>query len=124
METGLVPFARHLLSILPTENPSLVPSYSMKVLHVSGLCPGDTIYLPSENARLQSMIFLPVAITDRSESPAVQTRVGRGYFAYIGDVNAEEGSTKLFYPCLACWTLRTYRTLRLHREPVLSRPDW
>lgn len=90
------------------KNPSLVPSYSMKVLHVSGLCPGDTIYLPSENARLQSMIFLPVAITDRSESPAVQTRVGRGYFAYIGDVNAEEGSTKLFYPCLACWTLRTY----------------
>jgi hypothetical protein len=82
------------------KNPSLVSSYSMKALHVTGLAPGDAIYLPTEDARLQSMVFSPVAITDRSESPAVQTRVGRGYFGYIGDVNGEEGSTKVILAML------------------------
>jgi hypothetical protein len=93
-------FALNPSNEMVKKNPSLTASYSMKALHVSGLAPGDAIYLPTENARLQSMVFAPVAITDRSESPAVQTRVGRGYFGYIGDVNAEAGSTKVILAML------------------------
>ena len=93
-------FALNPSNEMVKKNSSLAPSYSMKALHVSGLAAGDAIYLPTENARLQSMVFAPVAITDQSESPAVQTRVGCGHLGYIGDVNSEEESTKVILAML------------------------
>ncbi|KAF4614612.1 hypothetical protein D9613_003397 [Agrocybe pediades] len=74
-------------------NPSLKRSYSMKAVHISNIQPQHAIYVPTPDARLQSMVFAPVAITDKSESPAVCARVGKGLLSFLGDVNGEEAST-------------------------------
>ncbi|KDR82000.1 hypothetical protein GALMADRAFT_60259, partial [Galerina marginata CBS 339.88] len=78
---------------LAKRNPSLVLSYSMKAVHIANIRPEMAIYTPAKGARLQSLVFAPVPIENTSESPAVCTRVGRGLLSFLGDVNAEVGST-------------------------------
>lgn len=79
---------------LAKSNPSLLKSFSIKALHVKGITPGTAVYTPTEDSRLQSMVWAPEKITDLSESPVVHTRIEKGYFGYVGDVNGEEGSVK------------------------------
>ncbi|KAF5386644.1 hypothetical protein D9615_002037 [Tricholomella constricta] len=86
---------------LVAKNPAvLAASYSMKALHLGGISPTDAVYLPSDNARLQSRVFNAVPITDHSESPVVQRRIGDGHFGYIGDVNAEKDTTNVLLAML------------------------
>ncbi|KAF8894850.1 hypothetical protein BD779DRAFT_1669296 [Infundibulicybe gibba] len=71
-------------------NPSLLPEYSMKAVHVANIRQGDAVYTPTDGSRLESSVFSPLPITNLSESPAVHTHIGNGYLGYIGDVNAED----------------------------------
>lgn len=79
---------------------SLPPSYSMKALHVGGITDAHPVYMPTTESRIQSMVFPPIPITDHSESPAVQARIGKGYLGYIGDVNGENESTPVILAML------------------------
>ncbi|KAH9483570.1 putative mitochondrial import receptor subunit tom70 [Psilocybe cubensis] len=78
---------------LVNRNPSLVATYSMKTVHIADISPDMAIYVPTDGARLQSMVFPAHLIKDTSESPAVCARVGRGLLSFLGDVNGEESST-------------------------------
>ncbi|KDQ08531.1 hypothetical protein BOTBODRAFT_191674 [Botryobasidium botryosum FD-172 SS1] len=75
--------------------PELEQSYSMKALHLKGMRPEDMVYGPTEQSITQSLVFAPEQITDFQEAPVVFAKVGKGYLGYNGDVNAEEGSTKV-----------------------------
>lgn len=61
--------------------PELLYQYSMEVLHL-------------KNARPQDMIL--ASSHDATQSPAVFANYGEGYLSFIGDVNAEEGTTALY----------------------------
>lgn len=50
------------------KNPSLVMSYSMKALHINGLAPDDTVYLPMENSLMESMVFRLLIEANRLQS--------------------------------------------------------
>lgn len=75
-------------------NPSLVASYSMKASHIRNIAPESAIYTANETSRTQSLVFPSIPVTDFDESPAVCVRLGTGSVGYLGDVNAEEESTK------------------------------
>ncbi|KAG6868431.1 hypothetical protein C0993_003108 [Termitomyces sp. T159_Od127] len=80
---------------LAKSNPLLARSYSMKALHVKDISPDVVVYRPTRESRLESLVFAPSPITNLNESPAVRTRVGKGYLSYIGDVNWEDDSAKV-----------------------------
>ncbi|KAK3654134.1 hypothetical protein LTR56_004188 [Elasticomyces elasticus] len=73
---------------------SLVPSYSQKALHLQHVAREDAIYLPTSSSQTQSMVFAPQSV-NLAQSPAVLGVCGRGKVGYLGDVNAEEGTTKV-----------------------------
>ncbi|KAI8976349.1 hypothetical protein BD414DRAFT_496656 [Trametes punicea] len=81
----------------PLSAQALLPSYSMKGLHLKNVQRECAVYLPTPASRVESMVFAPTPITgDRAnESPAVFTRMGAGYLGFVGDVNGEQGSTRL-----------------------------
>ncbi|KAG5641145.1 hypothetical protein DXG03_005884 [Asterophora parasitica] len=93
-------FSRNASHELVANNPAIVSSYSMKALHLGGLAEGDAVYLAADDARLQSMVFQPVKVTNHSESPVVQRRIGDGFIGYIGDVNAEKDTTTVLMAML------------------------
>ena len=71
-------------------NQRLPASYSMKAVSLQGVGPGDIVYKRNESDKTDE---------DRSslleEATVTYTRLGSGYLGYIGDVNAEEGSTSV-----------------------------
>ncbi|KAF8894848.1 hypothetical protein BD779DRAFT_1669293 [Infundibulicybe gibba] len=67
-------------------NPSLVAGYSMEAVHATNIRHGDAVYAPADYDQ---------PITKLSKSPVTHTRVGKGYLGYIGDANAEDGSTNV-----------------------------
>ena len=81
----------------PLDKSALLPSVSMKSVHVKGALREHAVYLPTAESSIQSHVFAPDRLTGEQaeESPAVLARVGQGYFGYVGDVNAEEASTRL-----------------------------
>jgi hypothetical protein len=68
--------------------------FSMKVLHVRGARPEEKIFVPTPEATPQSLVF-PSGPVDQSEAAAVGAKVGKGYLAYVGDVNGEQGSNEI-----------------------------
>ncbi|KAJ3506954.1 hypothetical protein NLJ89_g6573 [Agrocybe chaxingu] len=86
-------FALNPANEIVKRNPSLVPAYSMKALHAGNIQREHALYGPTDESRIQSMVFAPTRITDHSEAPAVCAHVGRGLFSFLGDVNGENGST-------------------------------
>jgi len=70
----------HQALLMNRQNPDLLPEYSMKALHLSGTKPEDRVYVASPNS---------------AQSPAIFAKYGRGFLGYIGDVNTEDGTTKL-----------------------------
>ncbi|XP_006458680.1 hypothetical protein AGABI2DRAFT_217457, partial [Agaricus bisporus var. bisporus H97] len=87
-------FHKNTQNDIVKSNPSLSASYSMKALHVKKITPESALYKADESSFTQSAVFPPTAITDFEESPAVSVQFGRGTISYLGDVNAEESSTK------------------------------
>jgi hypothetical protein len=81
-------------------NPSLPASYSMKALHLQKIPPESALYKANESSFTQSAVFPPTTITDFDESPAVSVKFGSGMVSYLGDVNAEEASTKTIFAML------------------------
>jgi hypothetical protein len=70
----------------------LAASYSQKTLHTKNVQRSDAVYLPSSESRIESAVFAPLAVGDRTQSPAAFARVGAGKVGYVGDVN-NEGDT-------------------------------
>ncbi|EIW52991.1 uncharacterized protein TRAVEDRAFT_135335, partial [Trametes versicolor FP-101664 SS1] len=76
----------------------LAKAYNMKAaVHLKNVPREYAVYLPTPASRLESMVHASTPITgDKAkESPAVWARVGDGYLGYIGDVNGEQGTTRL-----------------------------
>ena len=72
-------------------NGSLPKSYSMKVLSLQGVAPGDIVYRRTEcDVSVKEDPMAPV-----DEGAVTYARVGSGYIGYIGDVNAEQESTNV-----------------------------
>ncbi|KAG6818393.1 hypothetical protein H0H93_005279, partial [Arthromyces matolae] len=55
---------------LAKANPQLPQSYSMKALHLKDISPDVVVYKPTQNSRLESLVFAPDPITNMNESPA------------------------------------------------------
>lgn len=81
---------------------NLMASYSTKAVHLKGVKVEDILYAHTreeeedeyedEDSSAQSRAFPPLMV-NLSNVPVAYTRVGRGSLGYVGDVNAEEGST-------------------------------
>ncbi|EPS34515.1 hypothetical protein PDE_09479 [Penicillium oxalicum 114-2] len=71
---------------------SFPPPYSMKVLHVRNARPRERIFVPVSGATTQSHV-LSAEPVDASQAAVTGAKIGNGYLAYCGDVNAEAGST-------------------------------
>lgn len=80
---------------LAQNQPSLLPSYSMKALHIADINMRDAVYATDPESQLQSHVFLPVNVARIStsfEAPVVISKVGKGRLDFVGDVNIESGS--------------------------------
>lgn len=71
----------------------LSPRYSMKAVHVADAPPAARVYVPEDGARLQSHVFPSDPINDKGHAAVVLEHVGDGAVGWVGDVNAEHGST-------------------------------
>ena len=83
----------------PLNKDALLPSVSAKAVHVKNAPREHAVYLPTAASHTESRVFAPRPITGEQaeESPAVFARVGEGYLGYVGDVNGEQGSTRLIF---------------------------
>ncbi|KIY45810.1 hypothetical protein FISHEDRAFT_48815 [Fistulina hepatica ATCC 64428] len=77
-----------------TTFPKLPNNYSMKTVDLKGVKPEDCVYMPSADSRVQSMVFAP-RLVEQGQPGAAMTLVGSGWVGWVGDVNAEEGSTEV-----------------------------
>lgn len=68
--------------------------YNMKALHISGARLHEVIMGPVPDAATQSHVFAPEGV-DQAQGAVVGTKVGRGYLAYVGDVNTEEETAQV-----------------------------
>ncbi|KAF8318594.1 uncharacterized protein EI90DRAFT_3083062 [Cantharellus anzutake] len=71
---------------------SLLASYSMKAVSLSGVEASDAVYRPGEDSHVESFVFDPDSV-DQSLVPVAMTRYEKGWIGWNGDVNAEDGST-------------------------------
>lgn len=71
----------------------LITSYSQKTLHLANVAYDDAVYLPGDDSVVESNVFGPRRVSDRTETPAAFTRVGDGKTGYVGDVNNEDETT-------------------------------
>jgi len=83
---------------------SLEREYSMKALHLKKVEPGNKVYIPTSESRLESRVF-PAAEVDQAQCAAAFQRLGRGYVGYIGDVNNESGSRVLVKAMLGTFSV-------------------
>lgn len=82
--------------LFPTFNPPLIQQYSMKSLFLKNVPEKDAVYRPpySATTTTQSHVF-PAVQVDREETPVAMGRCGDGWFGWVGDVNAEEGTRRV-----------------------------
>ncbi|KAK0491998.1 hypothetical protein EDD18DRAFT_1358419 [Armillaria luteobubalina] len=90
------------------------------------------IYAPSSSSHVESKVFGPNEIpVDVDEAPCAYGPVGRGWFGYVGDVNNEDGSTRVVMamahlPQIAVVADRTDRTagfsISLDGRPAETHP--
>lgn len=77
------------------EKGALAPSYSQKAVFLKGVARDAALYLPVAGAHIESAVFPPSRVEDdleRAQTPITYSKVGNGWFGYIGDVNGEEES--------------------------------
>ncbi|PBK64732.1 hypothetical protein ARMSODRAFT_868816, partial [Armillaria solidipes] len=71
-------------------------SYSLKSMTLLNVARRHRIYAPSPTSRVESNVFGPNEIPiDVNECPCAYGPVGRGWLGYVGDVNNEDGSTRV-----------------------------
>ncbi|OBZ73326.1 hypothetical protein A0H81_07173 [Grifola frondosa] len=73
----------------------LSSEYSMKALHLKNVQTNATVYLPTSESRIESLVFPADHITNISETPVAFTSVGNGRLGYVGDVNNEDATTNV-----------------------------
>ncbi|KAK0227915.1 hypothetical protein IW262DRAFT_1347813 [Armillaria fumosa] len=93
------------------QNPSLPFSYSMKAVHLSGVDSSMALYKATMNSRIESLVFAAAPVQNLAETPVAQTRVGKGYFGYLGDVNGEDLSTPVVLAMLGILDQRRLASL-------------
>ncbi|PVH95724.1 hypothetical protein DM02DRAFT_617714 [Periconia macrospinosa] len=97
---------------------SLLSSYSQKAVFLRNVDRKDAWYRLGESSRTESLVFAPVELGDKDQTPIAMTRIGEGKFGYVGDINGEEGSDRVI---LAMCGLRDseYRRNSTSREPTI-----
>jgi hypothetical protein len=73
----------------------LQPSYSQKTLNLKNVKAVNCWYLPTGDSHIESRVFPPTPIDSLAETPVAFRQVGEGWIGYTGDVNAEEGTTRV-----------------------------
>jgi hypothetical protein len=71
----------------------LPASYSQKALFLKNVDRSATLYHSGENSVLESYVLPPEKIEKIDEVAVVWSSLGEGKLGYLGDVNAEKGST-------------------------------
>ncbi|OJD12875.1 hypothetical protein AJ78_06590 [Emergomyces pasteurianus Ep9510] len=71
----------------------LPAAYSQKAVFPSNVPLDAALYLPTEDSVTESLVFPPMPVADLKQTPVVFAPVGEGWLGYVGDVNAEVGST-------------------------------
>ena len=72
----------------------LLPKYSQKAVFLKGVDERDAVYRPAKESVVESMVFAAQPV-DKEQTGVACKRVGKGRVAYVGDVNAEEGSARV-----------------------------
>jgi hypothetical protein len=67
----------------------LANAYSMKALHVARPGEFEAIYSPTDESRIESLVFSPKKVEALNEAAVAFAKVGRGWVGYVGDVNFE-----------------------------------
>ncbi|KAK0213825.1 hypothetical protein IW262DRAFT_1279619 [Armillaria fumosa] len=81
----------------------LPESYSLKSMTLLNVARRHRIYAPSPTSRVESNVFGPNAIPiDVNECPCAYGPVGRGWLGYVGDINNEDGSTRVIMAMTRC----------------------
>ncbi|PIL32506.1 transporter [Ganoderma sinense ZZ0214-1] len=83
----------------PLSKDALLPTVSALAVHLSRVPNAHAVYLPTADSRVESRSHAPERLTREQEqqSPAALAPVGQGHFGYVGDVNGEQGSTRLVF---------------------------
>jgi hypothetical protein len=76
---------------------ALAASYSQKALHLANVKFDDAVYLSTDESVVESIVFGPRRVSDRTQTPAAFTKVGEGRVGYVGDVNNEDETTPLVF---------------------------
>ena len=71
----------------------LSTSYSMKAVQIQGVPPEAAVYITTPDSMLESNVFASESVHNTGQTPIFFTPIGDGFLGYIGDVNAETGST-------------------------------
>ncbi|KAL6301888.1 hypothetical protein BKA93DRAFT_442434 [Sparassis latifolia] len=80
----------------------LASEYSMKAVHLRNVALHASVYLPTSESCIQSLVFAPSPVGRLNETPVAFASFGNGYIGYVGDVNAEENSSNVVIAmCLA-----------------------
>ncbi|EPS98306.1 hypothetical protein FOMPIDRAFT_34045, partial [Fomitopsis schrenkii] len=82
----------------PLRPNALFAAYSMKAVHLRHVKAKHRVYVPLAPSCIEDQASQPgEAITGAllQECPAAWAPVGRGFVGFVGDVNAEEESTRL-----------------------------
>lgn len=74
---------------------SMAISYGQKALHLANVTFDDAVYLPTDDSVVESIVFGPRRVSDRTQTPAAFAKVGEGRIGYVGDVNNEDETTPL-----------------------------
>lgn len=68
----------------------MASSYSQKAVHVKNVQQSNAVYLPTSESRIESAVFAPSSVEDRTQAPAAFSSVGEGKVGFVGDVNNED----------------------------------
>ncbi|KAK0449008.1 uncharacterized protein EV420DRAFT_1767070 [Desarmillaria tabescens] len=77
--------------------------YSLKSMTLLNVARSHRIYTPSSTSHVESNVFGPNEIPiDVNECPCAYGPVGQGWLGYVGDVNNEDGSTRVVTAMTRC----------------------
>ncbi|GAA6043636.1 hypothetical protein JCM8097_000847 [Rhodosporidiobolus ruineniae] len=88
--------AHPLYASLPGHSPArgaLPSSYSCKSVFLKDVPADEAVYLTDRNAQYEGLVPMPGAEVTTGEVAVAAKKVGEGWFAWVGDVNQEQGST-------------------------------
>ena len=88
---------------LDPKTASLEKAYSQKAVNVKNVPMNSMLYVTTSASQLESLVFPPQSVDNKSQSPVIFQSYGNGYVGYLGDVNAEVGTTKAIL-ALCCLT--------------------